>query len=204
MHWVSGTWLWAKHKASRSTSLGTPTYVEQAKSTSERRNRPRTWSLPTNPPDDSSNLSFPTSSSLSRGSSYSHSHGQDHGRTHSLQRVETYSWAQYNNPMAAAQLRCIRCGGLRSRDYHYRHFDDPVRYPSVGICSRQRTRCARAKSDPEPLASMDPPATAVAPVFDIPELADTSTSRPMTAAGEVEPDRYYGLSTNLMKMKSLG
>ncbi|KAL4736903.1 hypothetical protein BDV11DRAFT_207236 [Aspergillus similis] len=199
MHWVSGTWLWAKHKASRSTSSGTPIYLERSNSTSERRNRPRTWSLPTNPPDDSS-----TASSRSRGSSYSQSHGHGHGHTHSLHRVETYNQVQYNNPMALAQLRCIRCGGLRSRDYHYRHFDDPVKYPSVGICSRQRTRCARAKSDPVPLAAMDPPATAVAPVFDIPELPDTSTSRPMTASEGLEPDRYYGLSTNLMKMKSLG
>ncbi|KAL4759414.1 uncharacterized protein BDW70DRAFT_161702 [Aspergillus foveolatus] len=194
MHWVSGTWLWAKHKASRSTSSGAPIYFEQPKGTSERRNRPRTWSLPTNPPDDSS-----TASSRSRGSSYSQSHGYGHGHTHSVHRVETYSQAQYNNPMAVAQLRCIRCGGLRSREYHYRHFDDPVKYPSVGICSRQRTRCARAKS-----AAMDPPATAVAPVCDIPELPDTSTSRPKTASGEIDPDRYYGLSTNLMKIKSLG
>ncbi|KAL4812415.1 hypothetical protein BDW67DRAFT_193657 [Aspergillus spinulosporus] len=199
MHWVSGTWLWAKHKASRSTSSGTPIYLEQSKCTSERRNRPRTWSLPTNAPDDSS-----TASSRSRGSSYSQGYGYGHGHTHSLHRVETYNQAQYNNPMAVAQLRCIRCGGLRSREYHYRHFDDPVKYPSVGICSRERTRCARAKSDPVPLAAMDPPATAVAPVFDIPELPDTSTSRPMTASGEIEPDRYYGLSTNLMKIKSLG
>jgi hypothetical protein len=187
------------NRASRSTSSGTPIYLEQSKSTSERRSRPRTWSLPTNPPDDSS-----TASSRSRGSSYSQSHGYGHGHTHSLHRVETYNQAQYNNPMAVTQLRCIRCGGLRSREYHYRHFNDPVKYPSVGICSRQRTRCARAKSDPVPLAAMDPPATAVAPVFNIPELPDTSTSRPMTASGEIEPDRYYGLSTNLMKIKSLG
>ena len=186
-------------RASRSTSSGAPIYLEQSKGTSERRNRSRTWSLPTNPPDDSS-----TASSRSRGSSYSQSHGYGHGHTHSLHRVETYNQAQYNNPLAVAQLRCIRCGGLRSRGYHYRHFDDPVKYPSVGICSRQRTRCARAKSDPVPLAAMDPPATAVAPVFDIPELPDTSTSRPKTASGEIEPDRYYGLSTNLMKIKSLG
>ncbi|KAL5042416.1 hypothetical protein BDW71DRAFT_217015 [Aspergillus fruticulosus] len=204
MHWVSGTWLWAKHKASRSTSSGTTICLERSKSTGERRDRPRTWSLPSNPPDDSSNFSFSTSSSRSRGSSYSQTHGQTHRHTHSLHRVETYNQAQCNNPMAVAQLRCIRCGGLRSREYHYRHFDDPVRYPSVGICSRQRTRCARAKSDPVPRAAMDPPATAEAPVFDIPELPDTSTSRPMTASGEIDPDRYYGLSTNLMKMKSLG
>ncbi|KAL6236538.1 hypothetical protein BDW75DRAFT_250077 [Aspergillus navahoensis] len=204
MHWVSGTWLWAKHKASRSTSSGTPISLERSESTSDHRNRPRTWSLPTNPPDDSSNFSFSTSSSRSRGCSYSHSHGHGHGRTHSRHRTEAYNEAQYNKRMAVAQLRCIRCGGLRSREYHYRHFDDPVKYPSVGICSRQRTRCARAKSDPVPLAAPDPPATAVAPVFNIPELPDTSTSRPMTASAEVEPDRYYGLSTNLMRMKSLG
>ena len=59
-----------------------------------------------------------------------------------LHRVESYQ--------AYPQLRCIRCGGVRSRDYHYRHFDDPTKFPSVGICSRERTRCAWAKSNPEP------------------------------------------------------
>ncbi|RDW68747.1 uncharacterized protein DSM5745_08507 [Aspergillus mulundensis] len=215
MHWVSGTWLWAKHRA-RSTSSGTPIYLERTPSTDDRRNRRRTWSLPTNPPDDSSNSSASTGS-RSRGSSTSHgsthAHSQHyssrrHSHAHAHTHTHTYNYdanPNHNpNLLAVAQLRCIRCGGLRSREYHYLHFDDPIAYPSIGICSRRKTRCARAKSDPVPLGQ--PPATAVAPCFDIPELADTSPAmaRPVTAGADPEKERYYGLSMNLMRMKSLG
>ncbi|KAL4925226.1 uncharacterized protein BDV17DRAFT_294620 [Aspergillus undulatus] len=161
MHWISGTWLWARHKSSRSTETGI--YLERE--SGSRQNRRRTWSLPPRPqtaePSESSTSTSTSSSSIiSRG----------------LYRTESHNYYPH--------LRCIRCGGVRSRDYHYRHFDDPVKYPSVGICSRERTRCARAKSDPPP-----PPAPMVheyvevhgdgqarAPLWDICELPDTSAS----------------------------
>ncbi|KAL4902051.1 hypothetical protein BDW74DRAFT_181209 [Aspergillus multicolor] len=229
MHWVSGTWLWAKNRA-RSSSSGTPIYLERTPSTDQydRRNRARTWSLPTNAPDDSSNSSASTgsrsrSSTTSHGSNpaYSQHHphhhtSRRHSHAHAHPHVHTHTYNFDANPnhnpnlLAVAQLRCIRCGGLRSREYHYLHFDDPITYPSIGICSRRKTRCARAKSDPVPMGLdlNQPPATAVAPCFDIPELADTSMpstmGRPATAGADPEKERYYGLSVNLMRMKSLG
>jgi hypothetical protein len=42
----------------------------------------------------------------------------------------------------SGRLRCQRCGGVRSRTYHCRHFRDPVAYPAIGVCSRRRTGCA--------------------------------------------------------------
>lgn len=46
---------------------------------------------------------------------------------------------------SAALLRCQRCGGMRSRTYHWRHYHDPIAYPTIGVCSRRRTGCANAK-----------------------------------------------------------
>lgn len=146
-------------RASRST--GTAIYLENERST--RHTRRRTWSLPTRPGDASE-----TSTISDRG---------EGGGAH-LHRVESYQ--------AYPQLRCIRCGGVRSRDYHYRHFDDPEKYPSVGICSRERTRCVWAKSNPEPelMKMADKAVTGTrsatvsravqAPLLDIHELPDTS------------------------------
>lgn len=110
-------------RASRST--GTAIYLEKERN--PRHNRRRTWSLPTRPGDASE-----TSTISDRGDT-------QHLQLHRVESCQAYP-----------QLRCIRCGGVRSRDYHYRHFDDPAKYPSVGICSRERTRCAWAKSNPEP------------------------------------------------------
>ncbi|KAL4937839.1 hypothetical protein BDV06DRAFT_226584 [Aspergillus oleicola] len=167
MHWVTGSWLWARHKSSRST--GTAIYLEHE--SSSRHNRRRTWSLPARPQTSEGPHSHPSSSTSTSTSTSSVSGDRDRA---GLYRVETHSYYPH--------LRCIRCGGVRSRDYHYRHFDDPVKYPSVGICSRERTRCARAKSDPPP-----PPAPMVhefvevhgrsrrsPPLLDISELPDTS------------------------------
>ncbi|KAL4783579.1 hypothetical protein BJX76DRAFT_357844 [Aspergillus varians] len=150
MHWVSGTWLWAKHRSSRST--GNTIHLEREPSTETRHNRPRTWSLPTSKSSDESDTS-----TISQ---------------RSLQRTESWNIYPY--------LRCIRCGRLRSREYHYRHFEDPVKYPSIGICHRERTRCARAMSDPEPEKKPEKepekePELEPQHLLDIYELPDTST-----------------------------
>ncbi|OJJ07384.1 hypothetical protein ASPVEDRAFT_56785 [Aspergillus versicolor CBS 583.65] len=172
MHWMSGTLFWAKHKTRASRSTGTAIYLENERNT--RHNRRRTWSLPPRPCDASETSTI-----------------SDRGDIQHLHRVESCQ--------GYPQLRCIRCGGVRSRDYHARHFDDPVKNPSVGICSRERTRCAWAKSNPEPelikIADTRAVGTAVpgtdnkaatgnrietvsravqAPLLDIHELPDTS------------------------------
>jgi hypothetical protein len=46
---------------------------------------------------------------------------------------------------AIEELRCERCRGRRSPAYHCRHWQDPIRHPAVGICSRRRTGCASYK-----------------------------------------------------------
>ncbi|GLA44625.1 hypothetical protein AnigIFM63309_004389 [Aspergillus niger] len=51
---------------------------------------------------------------------------------------------------ASGRLWCQRCGGTRSRTYHWRHCHDPVAYPAIGICSRSRTGCAHTKTQKEP------------------------------------------------------
>lgn len=38
------------------------------------------------------------------------------------------------------RLRCQRCGGMRSRTYHWRHYHGPIAYPAIGVCSRRRTK----------------------------------------------------------------
>ena len=54
-----------------------------------------------------------------------------------------------NAPVSSAApsgwLRCQRCGGMRSRTYHCRHYHDPIAYPAIGVCSRRRTGCANTK-----------------------------------------------------------
>ncbi|GKZ98233.1 hypothetical protein AnigIFM59636_002466 [Aspergillus niger] len=50
---------------------------------------------------------------------------------------------------ASGRLRCQRCGGTRSRTYHWRHYHDPVAYPAIGVCSRRRTGCAHMKTQKE-------------------------------------------------------
>ncbi|OJJ52288.1 hypothetical protein ASPSYDRAFT_52204, partial [Aspergillus sydowii CBS 593.65] len=54
-----------------------------------------------------------------------------------------------NAPVSSAApsgwLRCQRCGGMRSRTYHCRHYHDSIAYPAIGVCSRRRTGCANAK-----------------------------------------------------------
>ncbi|OJJ51994.1 hypothetical protein ASPSYDRAFT_724134 [Aspergillus sydowii CBS 593.65] len=54
-----------------------------------------------------------------------------------------------NAPVSLAapsgRLRCQRCGGMRSRTYHWRQYHDPIAYPAIGVCSRRRTGCANAK-----------------------------------------------------------
>ncbi|KAL4804599.1 hypothetical protein BDV18DRAFT_153058 [Aspergillus unguis] len=186
MHWVSGTWAWAKHRATRSTSsTGTPIYLESSRpSTSGRQHRRRTWSLPTNTLPESSN---PNCHSNLHPSSSTSSRTSERG----LYRVETYT-------TTLPHLYCVRCDGLRSRDYHYRHFDDPIRFPAVGICSRERTGCMRAKTDPESYA---PGGT---PLVDICELPDNSAA---AEGGIKELGLDYSRSATpveLMRTKSIG
>ncbi|KAL4915354.1 hypothetical protein BDW62DRAFT_212720 [Aspergillus aurantiobrunneus] len=54
-----------------------------------------------------------------------------------------------NAPVSSAapsgRLWCQLCGGMRSRTYHWRHYHDPIAYPTIGVCSRRRTGCADAK-----------------------------------------------------------
>jgi hypothetical protein len=38
-------------------------------------------------------------------------------------------------------LRCKICHGRRSVLYHRKHSSDPIRFPSIGVCSRRRTKC---------------------------------------------------------------
>ncbi|KAL2845301.1 hypothetical protein BJY01DRAFT_247774 [Aspergillus pseudoustus] len=191
MHWVNGTWLWAKHRANHSTS--SPIYLEPRPSTNTRanprtrENRPRTWSLPTyNHPQDAgharttSGLGTPAGSgsrsrsdssvtTSSRGTQtgsaaaavagygvgaglpHPHPHPHPHPRPPPLclHCTESYSYTSSAASTAAGGppfLCCIRCGRYRSRTYHYLHFDDPVTYPEYGICSRERTDCAKAKA----------------------------------------------------------
>ncbi|KAL2850047.1 hypothetical protein BJX68DRAFT_255286 [Aspergillus pseudodeflectus] len=163
MHWVDGTWLWAKHRATRSTS--NPIHLEREPNTSAsasssartRANRPRTWSLPTYQPLEGGHRRFGSTStppsgprSRSDSSVTSSSRGTQTGaglHNHlpaplQLSRMESCSAACGSRPY----LLCIRCGRYRSRTYHYLHFDDPVMYPERGICSRERTLCARVKA----------------------------------------------------------
>ena len=61
-----------------------------------------------------------------------------------IERTPLYGPAKETKPVG--QLRCELCNGRRSPAYHSRYYSDPVTYPSVGICSRRRTRCAAAKT----------------------------------------------------------
>ncbi|KAL2783621.1 hypothetical protein BJX66DRAFT_120097 [Aspergillus keveii] len=53
--------------------------------------------------------------------------------------------ARVSSAAQSGRLRCQRCGGMRSRTYHYQHFRDPIAYPAIGVCSRCRTGCANTK-----------------------------------------------------------
>ena len=53
--------------------------------------------------------------------------------------------APVSSAAPCGRLRCQRCGGMRSRTYHCRHYHDPIAYPAIGVCSRRRTGCANAK-----------------------------------------------------------
>lgn len=53
--------------------------------------------------------------------------------------------APVSSAAPSGRLRCHRCGGMRSRTYHWRHYHDPIAYPAIGVCSRRRTGCANAK-----------------------------------------------------------
>jgi hypothetical protein len=49
-------------------------------------------------------------------------------------------------PRTTGVLRCIRCHRRRSKDYHWKHWHNPVLNPASGICSRKRTKCAEIRA----------------------------------------------------------
>ncbi|KAL4879653.1 hypothetical protein BJY04DRAFT_219992 [Aspergillus karnatakaensis] len=164
MHWMSGTWLWAKHRASRSLDHTTTININihpdldqdalfrhSTNSTSTPHTRTRAWSLQSSAPSTSTSASASATTTRTRSTSNTSAFSTSttsHVRPSShLHRTLSHPHRPEITPQL--HLRCARCNGYRSRGYHQRHFQDPAMYPSIGICSRAKTGCLGFKADAE-------------------------------------------------------
>ena len=133
MNWLDGTWLWVLCKLGVHASLASRYAAFWTEFRALADNQPDVPSVP----DQDGPIHHRSVTYVSRVPDSRVGLPQSQSRRGAN--------APVSSAVPSGPLRCQRCGGMRSRTYHCRHYHDPIAYPAIGVCSRRRTGCANTK-----------------------------------------------------------